>query len=211
MVNNGVIQEDVKQRIRQAATAEFMNKGLEGARMQDIADAAKINKAMLHYYFRNKQQLFEMIYAEKIQQVFTAMDILLQKEVPFEERLFSFIEKEIQIVSSFPSLPVFVLHELRNDPGLIHRNLPDSMLTKKMSDVRDMLTKEIDSGTIDEVSVEDFLMNCISLCIYPIIAQPVFSVYFQLSPEAYSQFILNRPAQVTRLIMQSLKQKTICK
>ena len=65
------MQRDVstEQKIREAARKVFQAKGMHGARMQDIADTAGINKALLHYYFRSKDQLFEAIFKEALQQL----------------------------------------------------------------------------------------------------------------------------------------------
>lgn len=206
MVNGEEVQEDVKQRIWNAATKVFTQKGLDGARMQDIADEAQINKAMLHYYYRNKQYLFEMIFADKIQQVFSAFSILLQTELPFEERIHRFVEKEISIVSSFPSLPVFVLQSLRNDPQLLSRNFNAENMASLRLSLQRILDTEAASGRIRKIALEDFLLNCMSLCIYPVIAQPIFSTVLGISDEAYQQRMMQRPAQVAQLIIQSIHQ-----
>nr|MBP6793720.1 helix-turn-helix transcriptional regulator [Saprospiraceae bacterium] len=66
---------DTEIRIIAAAERIFLLKGLDGARMQDIADEASINKAMLHYYFRNKQQLFDIILDDKISKVFDVFQV----------------------------------------------------------------------------------------------------------------------------------------
>ncbi len=51
--------ENTEQKILNAAREEFINTGLKGARMQEIADRAGVNKALLHYYFRSKEKLYE--------------------------------------------------------------------------------------------------------------------------------------------------------
>ena len=64
-----IIQEaDTEQLILEAAKKVFFNKGFDGARMQEIADVAGINKALLHYYFRSKDKLFEAIFFDAFQQ-----------------------------------------------------------------------------------------------------------------------------------------------
>lgn len=102
-----------QERIKIAATKVFTLKGLEGARMQDIADEANINKAMLHYYFRNKKQLFEIIFEEKLHKIFGAMELLIFSKDAFENRIRAFVEKQISIVLEFPVMPIFVMLEVR--------------------------------------------------------------------------------------------------
>ena len=176
-------------RIKQAAERIFQLHGLEGARMQDIADEAKINKAMLHYYFRSKEILFHMILDEKIAKVFHAFTLWFDETKTLEQKLRSFIGEEIDIVSKFPMLPLFVLTEARKNPELIKEkftNIPIDQMRKKF---KAMIKSEHLKGHIKDVSMEELLINTMSLCIYPIIAAPMLQHVLDVSDKKYVEMI----------------------
>jgi AcrR family transcriptional regulator len=196
-----------EERIKVAAAKVFTLHGLEGARMQDIADEANINKAMLHYYFRNKQQLFEIIFTSKVHQIFSTFHLIMEKEVSFEEKIRTFIDEEIDIISEFPALPLFVMMESRKNPELLDKvfqSIPLDMIRLKFKEI---LGIEVKNKRIREVGFDELMMNIMSLCIYPIIAAPVFQKVLQKSDVEYQRFIENRKVTIADMILKDIKYK----
>ncbi len=194
-----------QERIKIAATKVFTLKGLEGARMQDIADEANINKAMLHYYFTNKQQLFEIIFEEKLHKIFGALELLVFSKDPFENRIRTFVEKQISIVLEFPVMPIFVMLEVRKNPGLLEgkfKNIPVNMIRENF---RKVIDEEAKSGNIRKITLEELLMNVMSLCIYPIIAEPILKFVLDIGQDRYLALIEERKKSVSDLIINDLK------
>ena len=105
-----------EERILESAKKVFYNKGIDGARMQEIANEANINKAMLHYYFRNKEALFDAVFAEASQIIFPQVNELLNIEMPLFEKIRQFSDKYISLLSENPVIPVFVIKEMNNNP-----------------------------------------------------------------------------------------------
>jgi AcrR family transcriptional regulator len=197
------------ERIKDAAVQVFMEKGMFGARMQDIADEAKINKAMLHYYFRSKKQLFEIVYQEQFIRVFSSMFEIIFADLQFERMLPKLIKKEIELFSEIPSLPLFILNEGWQNIDFIHRITEESLIQK----VRNALQKSIDDAVKREVirpiKAHKLLINIMSLVIYPFIAKPIISSVFLKSQNEYNKMMKNRAQEITQLIMQSLKPESI--
>src|SRR5690606_5270048 len=98
-----------------AAKKVFTTKGLAGARMQDIADEDGVNKAMLHYYFRDKDKLFEMIFLEEAEKFFPKINIIFESEVTLFEKIEQFVNEYIDEMLEIPYLPWFILNELNRD------------------------------------------------------------------------------------------------
>ncbi|MFZ1560186.1 MAG: TetR/AcrR family transcriptional regulator [Saprospiraceae bacterium] len=194
-----------QERIKIAATKVFTLKGLEGARMQDIADEANINKAMLHYYFRNKKQLFEIIFEEKLHKIFGAMELLIFSKDAFENRIRAFVEKQISIVLEFPVMPIFVMLEVRKNPELLEGKFKNIPLDVIRDNFRKVIDGEVMSGNIRRISLEELLMNVMSLCIYPIIAEPILKYVLDLNQESYFELIEARKKSVSDLIINDLK------
>lgn len=194
-----------EERIKAAAVQIFMEKGMFGARMQDIADAAEINKAMLHYYFRTKRQLFEIVYKEQFVKLFGSLTGIIYSKMPFEVMIKQLIHEEIDLFSKVPSLPVFVLYEGWQNAEIIRLILEDKPFEK----LRDGLQISIDDGVarniIRPISAAQLLINIMSMVIYPLIAKPILKEIFSLSDQDYDLFIQNRKEEVTHFVMQSLK------
>ena len=106
-------------RIVEAAKAVFIKKGMDGARMQEIANEAGINKALLHYYFRTKDKLFEKVFSIAFKEVFTDIYEAIYGITDFEEFLESFIRNYILFIKQRPFIPSFVIHELNRNPDRI--------------------------------------------------------------------------------------------
>lgn len=194
-----------QERIKSAATKVFTLKGLEGARMQDIADEAKINKAMLHYYFKNKQQLFELIFEEKLMKIFGALSGLIFSDASFEKRIREFVDHQITIVSEFPVMPLFVMLEIRKNPELLQQKFKNIPLQVLRENFKKVIEKEVKEGNIRPVTLEELLMNIMSLCVYPIIAEPMLKFVMDMGHEQYLQVIEDRKKTVADFIIKDLK------
>ena len=115
--------KSTEERILEAAKKVFVQKGMAGARMQDIADEAGINKALLHYYFSNKEKLFEMIFLEAASKLFPRINAIFSSDQPLFEKIESFCEEYIAVVMENPYLPLFVLYEINQDPAYFMNKL----------------------------------------------------------------------------------------
>ena len=193
-----------EQRIKEAAKTIFTQKGLAGARMQDIADEAKINKAMLHYYFRNKKMLFEIIFDEKLKELFSSLGQVILSEQPFDHKIQSFVEREIDIISEFPVLPLFVLNELWQDPSLIEDKLDHNFLKRMRDRLKRDFVKEVKEGRLPDIPFEFFMINMVSLCIYPLIAKPILKYFFVQDESAYNKMIEQRKTLVANLLLNTI-------
>lgn len=197
MVKNATTE----QRIKDAAKTIFTRKGLSGARMQDIADKANINKAMLHYYFRNKKQLFELIFDEKLKELFGSLKEVVLSDLPFNEKIKAFVSREIDIISNFPVLPLFVLNELWQDPSLIEDKLDPLLLREMRDQLRHDFNKEVKSGKMPNMPFEFFMTNMVSLCIYPLISKPILKYFFEQDEDTFNNMIRQRKALVSKLLL----------
>ena len=92
--------ESTEDKIFAAAEKIFLRDGYAGSRMQDIADLAGINKALLHYYFRSKDKLFERIFDKKAGVMFPAMEELFEIEMPFTDLLCIYVEKYMELLTT---------------------------------------------------------------------------------------------------------------
>ena len=114
---------NTEQRILEAARKAFMHKGMSGARMQDIADEAGINKALLHYYFRNKDQLFEMVFKEAFTRFLPRLNQLIESDLGLFDKIETFVGDYIEMALQNPFLPLFVLNEMNKQPAVFFKKM----------------------------------------------------------------------------------------
>ncbi len=91
-----------RDKIFRAASEIFEDKGYSGARMQEIADRAGINKALLHYYFRSKEQLFKAVYMVLQKKMFEKIISILREELPFKDKIKKFLDEHIEFMIKNP-------------------------------------------------------------------------------------------------------------
>ena len=155
-----------EQRIKEAARKVFIRKGLAGARMQEIADEANINKAMLHYYYRSKEQLFKNIFEEVVGEFGPKIMGILGKDLPLKEKISAFVTQYLGMLNANPFIPLFLFSELRNQPEEVIEKV--GIRSSGMLDQLDkQLKREAKAGRIKPVSTTQFIVNLISLSVFP--------------------------------------------
>ena len=101
--------ENTEEQILEAAISIFQTKGMDGARMQEIADKAGINKAMLHYYYRSKKLLFEAVFKNAFSLLAPQLNNILNDDSSIEEKIKSFTSNYITFIIKHPYLPNFII------------------------------------------------------------------------------------------------------
>lgn len=194
---------NTEEKILNAAKTVFIHKGMDGARMQEIADEAGINKALLHYYFRSKQKLFEAICTNLFQQIFPNVFNLISSQKPIEDKLTAFIEQYLDILLKNPFLPAFIINEINRDPEFIEFIFKS--LGVKPELLFAMFEKEMDAGTIIRMNPRDLLLNILSLCLFPFAAKPLMQLMmFENNNVAYKQFLKNRKSSVAEFVLNAI-------
>jgi AcrR family transcriptional regulator len=168
-----LIDSSTEEKILEAAKTVFMKYGLYGARMQDIADTAGINKALLHYYFRNKEKLFDKVFEGALQKYFEQMDVFGDTSLPIKERIFRYVDNIIAFFSEYPQMTTFIIKEISINPELFKVKV---QAVKKTKGIRliEALEEEITAGKIKKIDTVLFMVNLQSLCSYPFIAATLF-------------------------------------
>ena len=196
---------NTEQAILEAAKKVFVRKGLDGARMQEIADEAGINKALLHYYFRTKEKLFESIFSQVIQGFAPCIVAIMTSELPLFSKVEIFADSYIDLLRENPYVPNFLVNENNRNPERFVNMLKGQGVNPNI--LRDQITREFEAGIICETTVEELMVNLVSLCVFPFVARNIFCNMFGLNIEEYNAFLLNRKKEIPKLIIGSLQPK----
>lgn len=201
-----MIQElNTEERIIEAAKKVFFSKGLAGARMQDIADEAGINKAMLHYYFRSKDKLFEIIVKDAVGKMVPRLNEIFNADASVFEKIELIVDKYISTVMEFPFIPAFVIHELNQNPERIMKTIFSLNEIPMPHPFLAQISEEVKKGTIRPVSPPQLIINVISMCIFPFLGAPLVKGILRLSDTEFKEFLLQRKKEVADFVIRSIQ------
>ncbi|MBS1518072.1 MAG: TetR/AcrR family transcriptional regulator [Bacteroidetes bacterium] len=196
-----------EERILESAKRIFYLKGIDGARMQEIADEAEINKAMLHYYFRSKEKLFDAVFAEAAGLILPKVSELLNSEMPLFRKIEYFTDKYITLLSENSVIPAFVIREMNNNPTKFFRIFNKYFSVKPEIFIK-QIRKAVDEGEIIPLDPMQLHINIMSLCIFPFIARPLIMNIFGMNEKAFVNFINKRKREIPEFIINSITNKS---
>lgn len=182
----------------------FQRKGMEGSRMQEIADEAGINKALLHYYYRNKQLLFEAVFKSAFLLLAPQLNNVMNANTTLFEKINSFCNNYVSFIIKHPYLPNFIIQELNRNPDFI-TNLIDKKHFPSLTKFKLQVLENIEKGAIKPIDPNQLFINLISLNILPFLAAPLLKNFLTLNDQDYQKLLENRKKEVADFIINSIK------
>ncbi len=202
---------DTEKRILHAARTVFIRRGTSGARMQEIAEEAGVNQALLHYYFRSKERLSEAVFTEVAGRMFPMVFQILGGDTSIEEKVDAIVDTYLKTMSASPFLPGYVISELHHHPERIPHLLKNvagvdlaTALAPVIGKLERQITAEVRAGRMRRISAQQFIANLLSLCVFPFAAQPMLRAAFGLDDDGFSKFIATRRKELPQFIMSAL-------
>ncbi|MFA9392597.1 MAG: TetR/AcrR family transcriptional regulator [Prolixibacteraceae bacterium] len=197
------LKEDTEQKIIQAAREVFIEKGMDGARMQEIADRAGINKALLHYYFRSKEKMFDAVFQDIAMEIIPRFSQQVKNTQNLQEVIGSFIEFYNNTFRQNPFLPQFFFHEIWQHPDKLA-----AFMKSQDVDPAEMLKKNqhrIPQSEDTEFLGQHMIANILGMTLFPHIARPLFQrLFFENSDVVYDQFLAERTDFLMKFISGSI-------
>ena len=194
-------------KILEAARRVFIYKGYAGARMQEIADEAQINKALLHYYFRNKEKLFETIFDEAFSTFVPAIQDIINSEITPSQKIELFIDTYLELLKNNPYLPSFILTEINRDSEKWFKSI-ESKIGAFLIQIAEKIGTILNSSEFTNIDPRHILVNIIALCVFPYAAKPVMQgLLFENNAEKYVEFLNERGKIIKMLIINSINTK----
>lgn len=197
--------KDTETQILEAAKKIFVQKGYSGARMQEIADEANINKAMLHYYFRNKESLFERILEDAIEAVIPKLVEALMSEGTVILKLERLVNSYIDTILENSYLPMFLLHEIaQNRMGMIDKMKSKMEQHHVLAQFSKQIVEEQEQGILKPMMPQHILLSVMSLIIFPFMAKPVFLKMLDIPKPMFNQMMEERKEVVINFLKAGL-------
>jgi len=190
---------DTEKLIKEKAKILFFQKGLLKATTQEIADEAGVNRALIHYYFRSREQMLETLLDETLHEKKDRVRGILTSTMPFKQKIALYIDIVIDYGLTYPYLDNFIISETARRPEKIKSFCSNDRM--KSSDlIRSELAEEIAKGKIADISAEHFMVNLSSLCHYPLLAKPVLQAIHGMTDSSYRKFLMERKRVIFRTI-----------
>ncbi len=200
-------EKNTEEIIFDAAEVVFIEKGFDGARMQEIAEKAGINKALLHYYYRTKEKLFKAIFERVFSLFIPKILAFMESDIPLFEKIELFVHSYLDFILRNPYVPNFIINELNRNPDNISEMF-GGVIQKvdAFGKFSGLIKQEVEKGAIRPIEPEQLIVNMIGLCIFPVIARPIIQgIVFRGDKARYKLFLESRKKEVTDFIINSIK------
>jgi TetR/AcrR family transcriptional regulator len=201
-----------ERRILEAAHAVFIRTGTAGARMQEIAREAGVNSALLHYYFRSKERLAEAVFRRAAGELLPEVIGILSGGATLAEKVERVIAVEIDHLARSPYLPVYILSELAHHPERLRQLLssltgqqPEAIGQRLITVLGRQIRAGVRAGAIRAIAPEQFIVNLLSLCIFPFAARPMLTVILGFDDPAFRKFIDQRRRDLPPFFLNALR------
>ena len=204
-------KKNCEQAILQAAEAEFLEKGYTGARTVTIAERAGITHALLHYYFRSKEQLFQRILQEKVH-LFAAQiyPVLMDEHIAFPDKIPQIMGQHFDFLTENPLLPRFLLNEAVRHPESFAeiRKKMEPLLKNCPPVIQEQIDNEVNQGRMQPIGAVTLLLDMLMLNVSTILCLPVFRLFYEQEPEELRTLLQRRKSENITLMLQRLQPST---
>ena len=193
-----------EERILAAARCVFHRSGHSGARMQEIAEEAGVNQALLHYYFRSKDKLFHAVFEEDVFQLLQAQRQLLTSGGDLFAVIRAFVHQHISFLQAHPYLPGFVLGEIMQQPERLDAITEQKKVLGLLSAFSQLVEAAEAEGLIHPTDPSQLMTNLMALSMHPFIARPMIQRSHQLDDAAFERFVEERKNQLPEFIIRGI-------
>lgn len=194
---------DTRDRILEAACTLFREKGMDGVNVRELADAAGVNKGLLHYYFKNKEAILKEVAIREFEEFYRGVKVLLHAPGPLYDKVPALVDSYFQLLERSPGLPAFVLFEMQRDPAILARTTVPALLQQVLTEVEPALKRA--KLPPERASGVQFIMDVVGLCAFTFGTLPGLSKLMKFTKAQRAAFLEARKAHIIALVRQGLK------
>jgi len=195
--------------IKGTAKRIFFQKGLLKATTQQIADEAGVNRALINYYFRSRNQLFKVVLEEAINESRDKVDAIFNSDESFKVKISKYLDVFIDRNAEFPYMQNFIFTEIMQDPEKMKEHFSRKR-SHMLKHIVPPLKKEIENGNMKPIDPEHFIVNMMSMCSYPLVAKPFIQNMFSYDDKMYRKFLKERKQVIYKVLFnEELPEETI--
>jgi len=198
---------NMEQAILEAAEKLFLDKGYAKASTTEIARLVGCNQALVHYYYRSKENLFKQVFENKIKGFLDSLLQISDENLPFEKKLEKRVTSHFEMLKMNRKLPVLLFNEVSTNMDLASKIFADigHIPLYLVEHMQTELDKEFADGRICKTNAANLLFSIFSLNVMTFMALPVLKLFVDGSDEKVEAVLEQRKAENVRVIMNSLK------
>jgi AcrR family transcriptional regulator len=196
-----------EEKIFEAATDVFVEKGLDGARMQDIADHAGINKALLHYYFRTKDKLFNAVFEMIAKKIFKKFAPVFDETLTLEEKIRFFFKEHISFLQANPRLPGFLLNEVNRNPARIKKLLDNVDFNNLWMQLYNQHKDELQKYNISQETLPQIMISMAAMSVFPFAARGILEGVLDKMGLDFNEYMEERKTFAADFVINALKKQ----
>ena len=196
-----------EEKIFEAATDVFVEKGLDGARMQDIADHAGINKALLHYYFRTKDKLFNAVFEMIAKKIFKKFAPVFDETLTLEEKIRFFFKEHISFLQANPRLPGFLLNEVNRNPARIKKLLNNIDFNNIWLQLYEQHKNELQKYNISQETLPQIMISMAAMSVFPFAARGILEGVLDKMGLDFNEYMEERKTFAADFVINALKKQ----
>jgi len=185
-----------EQLIKDTAKKIFFSEGKLHATTQEIADAAGVNRSLVHYYFRSRDLLFEQVVTEAKEDLRNMLDSVLTGKLSFKERLKKVIDVFIDETIAYPFRELFIITETNNEHKIHADQIHETHIKPFLEEVK----AEMDKGNLKTMNPKQFMMNLFALMAYPVLSGSLNKSFLKISESEFSKLMKQRKQIIFEMI-----------
>ena len=197
--------KQTEEKIFEAATEVFIEKGLDGSRMQDIADRAGMNKSLLHYYYRSKDRLFNAVFEMIAMQMMKKFAPVFDENTSLEDKIRFFFRQHISFLQKNPRLPAFLLNEINRNPARIKKFLANVNIESIWSMLYAQHKEEFDRYNITRDSIPQIMTTLVAISVFPFAAKKLIEGIFEKIGLDFNDYLEERKTFAADFVISALK------
>ncbi len=200
-------KNNMEEQILLVAKELFMQNGYEGVSTTQVAKAVGCNQALVHYYYRTKQNLFKIICQQEIQKMLKILADIPQEDISFENFIEKIIEAQIGFLKNNPDAPFFIIGELRHNSEVLKmmRELFSEFGKEIVGKIRMFVQMKQSKGELKDISIEDLLIDIMSLDVMSFVGQVLFTQILEMDSQTQEAFLERRKTHIKKLILSNIK------
>ena len=199
------VEKQTEDRIFESATEVFIEKGMDGARMQDIANHAGINKALLHYYYRTKEHLFEAVFEKMAKLILSRFALVFDEKASLEDKIRFFFREHISFLQKNPRLPAFILNEINRNPARIRKLLRRFNINELWDTLERQHHDELIRYNITRESLPQVMTSIAAISVFPFAARGIMEVLLEKSGRGFNDYLEDRKEFAAGFVIRAIK------
>lgn len=198
------IEKLTEEKIFDAATEVFVEKGMDGARMQDIANQAGINKALLHYYYRTKEKLFNAVFEKIARKILKKFAPVFDENLSLEDKIRFFFTEHISFLQENPRLPGFILNEVNRHPERIKKLLAGVDFGEIWLKLYDQHKTELKKYNITQADLPQLMISMAAISVFPFAAKGILEGILGKVNVSFNDFIEERKEYAAEFVIKAI-------